>query len=68
MDRTGVKIVVPPHSVDKDEIVVSGEKEGVLEAKRFILAIYEEKVITYSRQVMFFCISFFFNFFCPGVL
>jgi len=54
MDRTGVKIVVPPHSVDKDEIVVSGEKEGVLEAKRFILAIYEEKVITYSRQVMFF--------------
>jgi len=41
-----VKIVVPPHSVDKDEIVVSGEKEGVLEAKRFIMTIYEEKVIT----------------------
>jgi len=44
MERTGVKIVVPPHSVDKDEIVVSGEKEGVLEAKRFILTVYEEKV------------------------
>ena len=46
MDRTGVKIIVPPHSVDKDEIVVSGEKEGVQEAKRFIQAIFEEKVMT----------------------
>jgi len=50
MERTGVKIIVPPHSVDKDEIVVSGEKEGVSEAKRFILAIYEEKVINYFFQ------------------
>jgi len=51
MDRTGVKIIVPPHSVDKDEIVVSGEKEGVLDAKRFILAIYEEKVTTTTTTV-----------------
>ena len=50
MERTGVKIVVPPHSVDKDEIVVSGEKEGVLEAKRFIMTIHDEKVIN-STQV-----------------
>jgi len=55
MERTGVKIIVPPHSVDKDEIVVSGEKEGVSEAKRFILTIYEEKVITSSKLVMFLC-------------
>ena len=44
MERTGVKIMVPPHSVDKDEIVVSGEKDGVLEAKKFILAVFDEKV------------------------
>jgi len=44
MERTGVKIIVPPHSVDKDEIVVSGEKDGVLEAKRYMLAVFEEKV------------------------
>jgi len=56
MERTGVKIVVPPHSVDKDEIVVSGEKEGVLEAKRFILAIYEEKVITLLQTGDVFCV------------
>ena len=48
MDRTGVKIVVPPHSVDKDEIVVSGEKDAVLDAKRFILAIYDDKVVGHS--------------------
>lgn len=53
MERTGVKIVVPPHSVDKDEIVVSGEKEGVLEAKRFILAVFEEKVK--KLLLIFFC-------------
>jgi hypothetical protein len=28
----------------KDEIVVSGDKEGVLEAKQAILKIYEDKV------------------------
>jgi len=48
MERTGVKIVVPPHSVEKDEIVVSGEKEGVQEAKRFMMAVFEEKVTTVS--------------------
>jgi len=44
MDRNGVRIIVPPHSVDKDEIVVSGDKDGVLEAKRVMLAIFEDKV------------------------
>ena len=43
-ERTGVKIAVPPHSLDRDEIVVSGEKDGVLEAKRIIMAVFEEKV------------------------
>ena len=44
MDETGAKINVPPPSVMKDEIVVSGEKEGVMKCKATIMAIYEEKV------------------------
>lgn len=43
MDETGVKINVPPPSVQSDEIVVSGEKEGVMKCKATIMAIYEEK-------------------------
>lgn len=39
-EETGAKISVPPH---KDEIVVSGEKDGVLRCKQTIMAIYEEK-------------------------
>ena len=68
MERTGVKIVVPPHSVDQDEIVVSGEKEGVLEAKRFILAVFEEKVpeaaLTYALVLLHYILCLFaINFF-----
>lgn len=44
IDETGVKINVPPLSVMSDEIVVSGEKEGVMKCKETIMAIYEEKV------------------------
>ncbi|GAB1602236.1 vigilin-like [Argonauta hians] len=43
MDSTNVRINVPPPSVMKDEIVVSGEKEGVMKAKSFILKTLEEK-------------------------
>ncbi|CAL1537044.1 unnamed protein product [Lymnaea stagnalis] len=39
-EETGAKISVPPH---KDEIVVSGEKDGVLKCKQVMMAIYEEK-------------------------
>lgn len=39
-----MKINVPPLSVMSDEIVVSGEKEGVMKCKETIMAIYEEKV------------------------
>lgn len=42
---TGARIIVPPHAVLKDEIVISGEKEGVSKAKQTILHIYDEKVI-----------------------
>ena len=44
MEETGARITVPPHIVEKDEIVISGEKDGVLRAKQSILRIYEEKV------------------------
>ena len=43
-EQTGAHIRVPGHSVLKDEIVVSGDKEGVMAAKQAILKIYEEKV------------------------
>jgi rRNA processing protein Krr1/Pno1 len=43
MTRTGARINVPPPSVMKDEIVVSGEKEGVHEAIAEIMKIYKEK-------------------------
>lgn len=39
-EETGAKISVPPQ---KDEIVVSGEKEGVLKCKAMMMGIYEDK-------------------------
>lgn len=47
-EPTGARISIPPHALLKDEIVISGEKEGVLRAKQAILHIYEEKV---NRQL-----------------
>lgn len=44
MEETGVKINVPPPSVMSDEIVVSGEKDGVMKCKATIMGIYDEKV------------------------
>lgn len=43
METTNARINVPPPSVMKDEIVVSGEKEGVMKAKAVIMQILEEK-------------------------
>jgi transcription antitermination factor NusA-like protein len=43
MAETGAKINVPPLSVNKNEIVVSGEKEGVHRAVQQIMAVYNEK-------------------------
>ena len=34
---TGVKINIPPPSVQKDEISIAGEKDGVLKAKQAML-------------------------------
>jgi KH domain len=43
-EQTGAHIRVPAHAVMKEEIVISGDKEGVMEAKQAILKIFEEKV------------------------
>jgi len=42
-DMTGAKINAPPPSLNKDEIAVSGEKDGVHAAIKAIMNIYEEK-------------------------
>lgn len=41
-EETGARINIPPPSVMKDEIVIAGEKEGVLAAKAKIEAIYQD--------------------------
>lgn len=40
---TGAKINIPPPSVNKNEISISGEKDGVARAREVIMRIYEEK-------------------------
>jgi len=44
MEQTGVVINIPPPSMQKDEMTVAGEKEGVATAVKMITSIYEEKV------------------------
>lgn len=54
MEETGAKINVPPQSVYKDEITITGEKDGVLSAKAKIEHIYKEmekKCSTVSVEV-----------------
>lgn len=44
MQETGARINVPPPSVNKTEIVITGEKEQVALAMAMIKKIFEEKV------------------------
>lgn len=44
MQETGARINVPPPSVNKTEIVITGEKEQVALAVTLIKKIYDEKV------------------------
>lgn len=53
-EETGAKINVPPQSVQKDEIVIMGEKDAVAAAKAKVEAIYkkmEKKCATVSVEV-----------------
>ena len=43
VDKYGVRINVPPPSVNRDEITVTGDKEGVMAAVQVLSGIYEEK-------------------------
>lgn len=42
--ETGTRINIPPPSAESDEITITGEKEGVENAKNRILQIYLEMV------------------------
>lgn len=46
MKETGVKIHVPPPSVNRDEITIAGDKEGVQSAIENIKQIYTKMVCT----------------------
>lgn len=53
-EETGAKVNVPPQSVQKDEIIISGEKDAVAAAKAKVEAIYKEmekKCATVSVEV-----------------
>lgn len=53
-ETSSVRINVPPQSVMKDEIIITGDKEGVLKAKAAIEQIYrdmEKKCTTVSVEV-----------------
>lgn len=47
MQETGARINVPPPSVNKTEIVITGEKEQVALAVALIKKVAEEKVCEY---------------------
>lgn len=54
IEETGARVNVPPPSVMKDEIIIAGEKEGVMAAKAQVEAIYkqmEKKCTTVSVEV-----------------
>lgn len=44
VNETGARIHVPPPSVISDDIIIVGEKEGVLSAKAKVEAIWKEMV------------------------
>lgn len=46
--ETGARINVPPPSVNKTEIVITGEKEQVALAMAMIKKIFEEKVCQWT--------------------
>lgn len=51
--ETGARISIPPPSLPKDEIVITGEKEAVALAVNRIRAIYEDKVMEKLQAVCF---------------
>lgn len=50
--ETGARISIPPPSLPKDEIVITGEKEAVALALSRIRAIYDDKVRSFNRNCL----------------
>lgn len=48
--ETGARISIPPPSLPKDEIVITGEKEAVALAVNRIRAIYDDKVRLFRKD------------------
>jgi len=55
MKETGVKIHVPPPSVNRDEITIAGDKEGVQSAIEKIKQVYT-KMVSNKNLVKGLCI------------
>lgn len=53
MQETGARINVPPPSVNKTEIVITGEKEQVALAMAMIKKIFEEKVCQWTLFICY---------------
>lgn len=53
MHETGARINVPPPSVNKTEIVITGEKEQVALAMAMIKKIFEEKVCQWTLFICY---------------
>lgn len=54
INETNTRINIPPPSVESDEITITGEKEGVENAKNRILQIYEEMVNSCDSYIQLF--------------
>ena len=52
VQENNVRVHIPPPSVQKDEIVVTGEKDGVAAAVAKIKAIYNRKVSFRLQKIM----------------
>lgn len=50
--ETGARISIPPPSLPKDEIVITGEKEAVAMALNRIRAIYDDKVCSVVQNLV----------------
>lgn len=58
MKETGVKIHVPPISINRDEITVTGDKEGVQMAIEKIKQIYTKMVCIIIYKMIVICYKY----------
>lgn len=51
--ETGARVNIPPPSVNKNELTITGEKEAVALAKEKIMNIYEERVSSMLQYLLY---------------